>query len=376
VGAVCDLDSVPQLNEMMYRSPNVYAIGSRFAHHSSRSGYEAFVPHIGQHLQKGTSMRWLRGTLGWPINQILRMMSQHPWYSPGSLIAEWSAMKHMRGHEGCLYHMLYSDYDSWLLPRFDRTSNILVGSFHQPASRLEKYPRLKKIVTMLDAVILVSESQRSFFNSLLPAERVFVVPHGIDTSYFAPGVGERYPNKVVTVGTHLRDFNALGHAMKLVWEQNPDTHFVAIGVDDARTLRAVVKNDARLEIVGNISDDSLRQHYQSASIALFALEDATANNAVLEAMACGLPVVATDVGGINEYLNTNMAILCPPGDAQSLATGVSRLLTDKENARRMSMAARRRALDYDNEIVAIQIRQIYATLMRSKDPLKATNHVK
>jgi glycosyltransferase involved in cell wall biosynthesis len=217
---------------------------------------------------------------------------------------------------------------------------------------------------MLDAVILVSESQRSFFNSLLPAERVFVVPHGIDTSYFAPGVGERYPNKVVTVGTHLRDFNALGHAMKLVWEQNPDTHFVAIGVDDARTLRAVVKNDARLEIVGNISEDSPRQHYQSASIALFALEDATANNAVLEAMACGLPVVATDV------------ILCPPGDAQSLATGVSRLLTDKENARRMSMAARRRALDYDNEIVAIQIRQIYATLMRSKDPLKATNHVK
>jgi glycosyltransferase involved in cell wall biosynthesis len=229
---------------------------------------------------------------------------------------------------------------------------------------------------MLDAAILVSQSQRSFFNKLLPAERVFVVPHGIDTSFFAPGDGERYPNKVITVGTHLRDFDALGRAMKLVWEQYPDTHFVAIGVDDARTLLAVVKNDTRLEIVGNVSDESLRQHYQSASIAVFALEDATANNAVLEAMACGLPVVATDVGGISEYLDAKTAMLCPPRDPESLAAGISRLLTDKEKATRMSMATRRRALNYDNEIIAIQLRKIYTTLLRSTDPLRATNHVK
>jgi glycosyltransferase involved in cell wall biosynthesis len=231
-------------------------------------------------------------------------------------------------------------------------------------------------VSLLDAVILVSQSQRSFFNNLLPAERIFVVPHSIDTSFFAPGDREKIPNEVITVGTHLRDFDTLGHAMKLVWKQNPDVHFVAIGIGDAQTLRVVVENDRRLKIIANVSDDSLRQHYQSASIAVFALEDATANNAILEAMACGLPVVATDIGGSKEYLGTEMAILCPPRDPQSLATGISSLLADKEIATRMSMAARRRALNYDNEIVAIQIRQIYTKLMRSKDPPKATNHAK
>jgi glycosyltransferase involved in cell wall biosynthesis len=376
VDAVCDVDNVPTLSEKMYRSANVYAVGSRFAHHSGHSGYEAFVPYIGQHLQKGSSKRWLRGVLSWPINQALRMVSRHPWYSPGSLIAELSAMKHMRAHDRCLYHMLYSDYDSWLLPRSNRASNVLVGSFHQPVSRLAKYPQLKKTVALLDAVILVSQSQRSFFENLLPAERVFVVPHSIDTSFFAPGDSERCPNKIITVGTHLRDFDALGHAMKLVWQQNPDVQLVAIGIDDARTLQAVVGNDRCLEIVGNVSDDSLRHHYQSASVAVFALGDATANNAVLEAMACGLPVVATDVGGISEYLDAKTAMLCPPRDPESLAAGISRLLTDKEKATRMSMATRRRALNYDNEIIAIQLRKIYTTLLRSTDPLRATNHVK
>jgi glycosyltransferase involved in cell wall biosynthesis len=376
VDAVRDTCDVPPLSEKMYRSPDVYAIGTRFAHHSGHSGYEAFVPYVGRHLTKRRSERWLRGLIGWPVNQLLRLISRHPWYSPGSLLAELSAMKHMRQHAGCLYHILYCDYDCWLLPRSDRASNVLVGTFHQPVSQLAKYPRLKKIVKLLDAVILVSESQRSFFSDVMPAERVFVVPHSIDTSFFKPGTGLRQPNKVVTVGTHLRDFDALGRAMRLVWERNPEVRFVALGIDDARSLNAIVDNDRRLEIVGKVSDDSLRRHYQSASIALFALEDATANNAVLEAMACGLPVVATDVGGVSEYLDANMAILCPPQNPESLASGIFSLLANERNATRMSLAASRRALDYDNEIVAIHIRRIYTTLLRSMDLLKAINHVK
>ena len=54
-------------------------------------------------------------------------------------------------------------------------------------------------------------------------------------------------------------------------------------------------------------------------------------NVVIEALSCGVPVVASNVGGIPELLNSRCGILVPPGDAQQLARGLSRALDHSWN---------------------------------------------
>jgi glycosyltransferase involved in cell wall biosynthesis len=65
-------------------------------------------------------------------------------------------------------------------------------------------------------------------------------------------------------------------------------------------------------------------------------------NVLLEAMACGLPAVATRVGGIPCLLREENGLMVPAGDARSLAEGILRLLRDPELAQRMGAAGRER----------------------------------
>jgi len=81
---------------------------------------------------------------------------------------------------------------------------------------------------------------------------------------------------------------------------------------------------------------------------------------MIEAMACGLPVVATDVGGINEYVTHKQhAYLVRPNDSRALAEGITEVISDPELAKQMGRQARRLAEErFDEKIVSIDIRNV------------------
>jgi glycosyltransferase involved in cell wall biosynthesis len=95
------------------------------------------------------------------------------------------------------------------------------------------------------------------------------------------------------------------------------------------------------------------------------MENATANNALLEAMACGLPVVAERVGGIPEYVNRECARLVPTGDCQAIASSILQLSESPELRLAMGQAARRRAEELDWKHAARQTRDIYESVLGS-----------
>jgi glycosyltransferase involved in cell wall biosynthesis len=98
-----------------------------------------------------------------------------------------------------------------------------------------------------------------------------------------------------------------------------------------------------VDFSSDLTDSELLRAYQEASCLLMTVEAATANNAILEALACGLPVVAEDVGGIAEYTGYESARLSPKGDGKGLAASVIELSRNSETCRSMSHFARRRA---------------------------------
>ena len=74
---------------------------------------------------------------------------------------------------------------------------------------------------------------------------------------------------------------------------------------------------------------------------------------VIESMSCGIPVVATDVGGVKEALDENSGFLCKPKDANDIGNKVIKLLEDKELRDKMSKHARQRVIDNFTEKIFI-----------------------
>ena len=89
------------------------------------------------------------------------------------------------------------------------------------------------------------------------------------------------------------------------------------------------------------------------------------SNSLLEYMAAGRAIVATDVGAASELIVDGVhGLLVPPGDAQKLAEAIGSLLADRELARRLGAAARRRSQDrYSRAAMVRRFEEFYANLV-------------
>ena len=309
--------------------------------------------------------------LGLRLDSAIAKLVHRPYYTFGMFLTEAYAVRHMVGHRKDLYHMMYRDMDLCVLPKIARTTgNRLVATFHEPPSVLN-HLSLEPIVRSLDGVILVSEYQRSYFEKLVDSERIFVVPHGIDTTFFKPPSRRSQLPICITVGAHMRDFQTLDRAMNIIWDDDPNVRLFAVHVEHALATKNTqlasrkLLDDERVHFFSNLSDEQLRQMYQIARLAICPFHDMTASNAILEAMACGLPVIATDVGGAREYL-AGTGILCKPSCPEAIARSVRQLLPDSAHAEHMSEASRERALQLDFTKISEQMQTVYAKILGSR----------
>ncbi|MBW4654627.1 MAG: glycosyltransferase family 4 protein [Kaiparowitsia implicata GSE-PSE-MK54-09C] len=345
----------------------VFFIGQRYAHHAKHSGYEGFSRYVGTLLASPVKFRWISEAWGWELNKKIASFTRHPFYSLGAGITEVSTLFHMALRRNCVYHFLYGDSDLWLLAQlrwlYRLMGHRVVASFHEPEDCLAALG-IEAIAQKIDGIVLVSRAQQRFFEQWVPADQIFVVPHGIDTDYFHPDAAANLDPVCITVGAHLRDFETLGHALTQVWNANPQIHVFAVGTRVDQKNQFAGLDDARLHMLEGISDDELRQRYQQAQVAIFPFNEATANNAVLEALACGLPVVATDIGGIREYVDETTGELCPPQDAQAFASAILNILSDGASRTQKATTSRERALKHRYSLVAHQLHQIYLNLLR------------
>jgi glycosyltransferase involved in cell wall biosynthesis len=92
---------------------------------------------------------------------------------------------------------------------------------------------------------------------------------------------------------------------------------------------------------------------------------------VVEAMACGVPIVASNAGGPAEIIEDRVdGILVPPGDANALADAVAELLKDMRLSTRLAQAGMTKAERYRPEQVAAEVEAVYAALMARRGSLE------
>ena len=252
----------------------------------------------------------------------------------------------------------------------------LMATFHQPVSVLRDIVPDPSFLRAFDAIQLMSPCQAAFFEPHVGSGVLRVVPHGLAPELMAAelpsavaGASDPHPlagfeekargrTLLLSVGSWLRDHSTLLAAAQLLATRS-DLLFVVVG----KGLQLEVPLGAHVVVLADgVSDARLHALYLAATALVLPLVDGAANNAVLEGMAHGLPIVTTDLPS-TRYYTGGLATFCAPS-AIALAQAIEvtlDCLADAATRRSLGERLRARAAELTWPKVARAMeRQLYA----------------
>ncbi len=212
-----------------------------------------------------------------------------------------------------------------------------------------------RVARALPRLLTVSESARDDVIRELAVvpDRVALVHNGVDTDLFRPlsGVARR-PGCVITLASSDAPMKGLVVGIEALAKLRTeiDAELVVVGKGgNGPAARDAVRRfglEGAVRFEGRVDSLRLVELFAEAEVALVPSLYEGFSLPAIEAMACGLPLVATNVGALPEIAGTNgdTALLVPPGDAGALAAGLGRVLEDRSARERMGAAARTRAV--------------------------------
>jgi glycosyltransferase involved in cell wall biosynthesis len=237
----------------------------------------------------------------------------------------------------------------------------------------------------LDRIITVSQSSakdtRLFFK--VPADKLRVVYNGIDTAIYNKNEeANQNRNGLIMVGNTDDRKKGVLHLLQALQLLREDEIKLTI-VDDAERHSSYVEDvgplpsygfklvrklnlDGLVHFTGRLTQDELVKCYSAAKIAVVPSLYEGFGLPAAEAMACGIPVIATTGGALPEVVG-NAGILVPPGKADALAVAIKQLLNDEETQQRMSEAGRKRVEEKFNwEQAAIRTLEVYQEVLATR----------
>lgn len=359
-------------------------IRERFAWMGAHSGYDPVFEHIESRWPGKVDSVWRTRSV--PQNVAFAPLARltppnTPFYNGDSMAAELRAIRHLRRHPTELLHVTFVENNLRLLARqWTRSGCCCIGTAHQPAEWWRSRHRHPELVSGLDALLVTSTELQSYFAPFLP-ERVHRIRLGVDTAFFCPASPSMSvadgPPRCLFSGVWLRDLDTLEQVIGRVQAANPEIHFDLVVPEDRRNqppLQRIAQRD-RVTWHANLTDEELRDVYRQSSLLLLPLTDSAANTALVESIACGLPVVTTEVGGVRDYTEPAFADVRKPGDVEGISQAVLRLSGDPEERRARSRAARDfalRALPW--EVAAEETMAIYREVLNARPEASRRSH--
>lgn len=212
------------------------------------------------------------------------------------------------------------------------------------------------------------------------AQNVQVIPNGISDEWFNIKNNE-VEGRILFVGRVIpvKAIENLIRALKMVIASIPEAHLHIVGPtpDNAykKKLDEIINNlelQDSIKFTGPKKGDLLVIEYSECAVFALPSKDESFGIVLLEAMAAGKPVIATNVGGIPEIItDKKMGMLIPFGDVNHLAETITKLLTEPEMRLNIGTSGKNKARKYSWAIIATQTSEYYKEVI---DNFAKSNH--
>jgi len=203
-------------------------------------------------------------------------------------------------------------------------------------------PLLARTLREADSVCAVSRALAATLREIVPDLEVTVVPNGVDCARFAPVERSRARERLgldargrwlLAVGrlTPVKGHDVLLGAMRRLGERGRRAGLLLVGAGKEREpLERMARREGlngQVRFVGELRHDELADWYSAADVVCLASHREGWPNVLMEALACGTPVVSTRVGGAPEIVEREeLGLLVPPADPDALAAALEAAL--------------------------------------------------
>ena len=266
----------------------------------------------------------------------------------------------------------------------DRADAAFVFTSHDPRAVMGLEPRYSRrwasqwIMSRADALVALSQAEAAFQRRTYRLSGAIhdVIPNGIDAGNYRYGrrnsAGKDRPWQLLFVGqlNELKKVDLLLRALRVL-RQPAELHLVYhCGTLELplRQLAATLNLSDRVHFLGAKPPQELSALYQEADVFVLPSVAEALPSVVSEAMFCGTPIVATDVGGIREQLN-GYGVVVAAGQVSALAKGIENVLEHyprfADQSEAMNRDARQR---FSTETMAERHLELYAKLMDRRRP--------
>jgi D-inositol-3-phosphate glycosyltransferase len=328
-------------------------------------------------------------------------------------------IKRFAAEKGIHYNLIHSHYwmsglaaellsDAWDVPIIHMFHTLGEMKNRIAASEAEKEGAYRldgerRVLARADRIIAATLAELAQLQWLYKADmrRITVIPPGVDTGHFYPipadeakqVIGIPGNNRVVLfVGRiePLKGVDTLIRAMSCLRCQEKDkpADLVIIGGDPDAAPEVMTAEMARLQqmckdlhldhmvvFLGKRGQDTLPYYYSAAEVLVMPSHYESFGMVALEAMACGTPVIASQVGGLAFLVQDGITgFHVPDGDVEALCSKLSLLLGDSTLRLQMGQQAAGYARSYAWENIAVQIIKVYASLLQGQS-LEATSRL-
>ena len=197
-------------------------------------------------------------------------------------------------------------------------------------------------------VVTVGEDLADQVRQWVPAvqKRIAVIPNGIDECFYAIQKRSAHVNAVTVIGNLIasKKVDVVIRAFESIKGKDNRLRLVVIGdgpeMNRLRSLAQQLLIEDRVVFTGQLAPDQVVKQLAESLLLVLASKSEGRPNVVLEAMAAGVPVVASDIGGVRELLGNNeRGLLFPAGDVAQLARCINIVVEDPDLGCRLANSA-------------------------------------
>lgn len=231
--------------------------------------------------------------------------------------------------------------------------NTIYGEEVYLSKKYHTIPIIKFIVEKsFKTVIISSATLKACLDSGLKREKLEIIPYGVDTKFFKPINTQKYDDQfqILAVGYLIerKGFEYLIKAIQNVLQEHKNIKLKIVGSGPLETkLQILIKElklDNNIQILKNVTDGDLLKLYNSSDLfVLPSIVDSQGNTeglglVLLEAMACKLPVIGSNIGGIPDIIQDHKTgLLVPQKDIFEISKAINCLIKDRKFSKKLAI---------------------------------------